>query len=588
MVASMIPRVSMAILLVVAAVALCAAQNADPGVRTSFRVRYVGRDGIYLEGGRNAGLAEGMKLVIRRKPGAIASNTAANSSGSMPNSDEEPGIVAHLTVMAVADNSAACHLDSVQQPIVVGDLATLARDDVEKLVDEKVLSNTRQYPAVVSFTEGDPMEEELRAAVPRPPSPAVNQSSGRIGFDYSGTVNHGQFGGTSSLLGMVVHADITRIGGTYWNLSGYWRGSLQKNSYAGQPTIQDLLNRTYHMSLTYANPNSAWVAGFGRMYLPWASSLDTIDGAYVGRKLSKRMTAGLFAGTTPDPTSWTYDPNRRITGSFVNWDGGTYDGFKYSTTAGLGLSMLGWRTDRPFVFTENTYSYKRIFSLYSAIEADRPRTDPSLSPVGPGIGHSYTSVSVQPTPRLTFELNHNYFRDVPTFDPQLIGTGLLDKYLFQGFSGGVRAQLPRHLTLYTNVGRSTSSHDSKSSWNTMFDLAKDRIWWGLRVDLRYSRFNSAFAQGSYRAIGASREFGDGFRLEVQGGSQSFTSPLTSDHGSRFFNSNLDYAIRTHYFLEGGFTVQRGGFETYDQWHFTLGYRFDNRHPKKEAFNAAKP
>ncbi len=583
----MIRRVSMAILVLAGLARLCTAQAPDQGVRTSFAVRYVGRDGVYLEGGRNAGLAEGMKLVIRRKPGAPTNAPAADNSNRAPS--DEPGVIAHLTVMAVADNSAACHIDSVHQAIVVGDSATLERDDAEKLVDEKVLSNTRQYPAIVSFTEGDPMDEEVRAAVPRPPSPAVNRASGRIGFDYSGTVNHGQFGSTSSLLGMVVHADITRIGGTYWNLSGYWRGSLQKNSFTGQQTIQDLMNRTYHMSLTYANPNSAWVAGFGRMYLPWASSLDTIDGAYFGRKLAKRTTAGVFAGTTPDPTSWTYDPNRRIAGSFVNWDGGTYDGFKYSSTVGLGLSMLGWRTDRPFLFTENTYSYKRVFSIYSAVEADRPRTDPSLPAVGAGIGHTYTSVSVQPTSRLTFELNHNYFRDVPTFDPQLIGTGLLDKYLFQGFSGGVRAQLPEHLTFYTNVGRSTSSHDTKSSWNTMFDLAKDHIWrTGLRVDLRYSRFNSAFAQGSYRALGMSREFGDGLRLEVQGGSQSFVSPLTRDNGSRFFNSNLDVAIRTHYFLEGGFTLQRGGFENYDQWHFTLGYRFDNRHPKREAFNAAKP
>lgn len=573
------------IFLLAGAVTLCAAQTAERTVHTSFRVRYVGRDGIYLEGGRKVGLAEGMKLVIKRKPGAAGANASASGTPQ----DDEPGIVARVTVISVADNSAACQIVSSTRAIVVGDVATLDQGDVARLVDKQVLGNTRQYPAVVSFTEGDPMDEEVRAAVPRPPSPEVNRASGRIGFDYSGTINHGQSASSSSLAGLVLRADIARINGTYWGLSGYWRGSLQRNSSTAQATLQDLLNRTYHLTLTYANPNSPWVAGIGRMYLPWASSLETIDGGYFGRRFSKRVTAGIFAGTTPDPTSWTYDPNRRIAGSFVNWDGGTYDGFKYSSTFGLGVSTLVWQIDRPFFFTENSYSYKRVFSIYSAIEADRPRTDPSLPAVGAGLGHSYLSVRVQPFPRLTLELNHNYFRDVPTFDPQLVGTGLLDKYLFQGFSGGARVELPRHFTFYTNVGRSSSNHDSKSSWNALFDLTKSRIWrTGLRVDVRYSKFNSAFAQGSYRAVAVSRDFGDAFRLEVQGGTQSYVSAFTSDNGSHFFNSNLDVAVRAHYFLEGGFTVQRGAFENYDQWHFTLGYRFDNRHHKKEAFSATKP
>jgi hypothetical protein len=53
---------------------------------------------------------------------------------------------------------------------------------------------------------------------------------------------------------VVLRADVTRINGTYWNVHGYWRGRLNTTSAPSQPTIQDLLNRTYHMGLTYANP----------------------------------------------------------------------------------------------------------------------------------------------------------------------------------------------------------------------------------------------------------------------------------------------------------------------------------------------
>ena len=62
-------------------------------------------------------------------------------------------------------------------------------------------------------------------------------------------------------------------------------------------TIQDSLNKTYTMQLYYDNPASRWVAGVGRLYLPWAVSLDTVDGGYFARKFPLRNTTGPTAGT---------------------------------------------------------------------------------------------------------------------------------------------------------------------------------------------------------------------------------------------------------------------------------------------------
>ena len=154
--------------------------------------------------------------------------------------------------------------------------------------------------------------------------PEINRARGRIGFEYGGLQFAGPGGGNTTQLGLVLRADVTRIGGTYWNLDGYWRGRLDSRNNSSAPqTVNDLINRTYHLGVTYSNPNSHWVAGVGRLYLPWASSLDTIDGGYVGRRLSPSVTAGIFAGSTPDPSSWDYNPNRRIAGSFINFEGGT-------------------------------------------------------------------------------------------------------------------------------------------------------------------------------------------------------------------------------------------------------------------------
>ncbi len=75
------------------------------------------------------------------------------------------------------------------------------------------------------------------------------------------------------------------------------------------------MNRTYHLGLYYQNPDSVVTMGVGRLFLPYAPSLSTIDGGYFGYKFSQHMTAGVFGGSTPDPTSWSYNPNQRIAGN---------------------------------------------------------------------------------------------------------------------------------------------------------------------------------------------------------------------------------------------------------------------------------
>ncbi len=418
----------------------------NPDLRTAFRVKYVAQDAAYLDGGRAAGLSEGMKLVVRDLPnsGAVAAEGADSAVA---------GDVAELEVLSVAETSSVTEIRSPKRPVKVGDLAYLSSADQQTLVEKNALSATRKYPAVVSFTENDTLDDEARAEVPKPPLPSVNRARGRIGFDYIGVVSHDGSGMQSSNLGMVLRADITRINGTHWNVSGYWRGRFNSTS-AGPQTLQDLINRTYHLYTAYDNPSSSLVAGFGRMYLPWAPSLDTIDGGYFGRKLSRGVTAGLFLGSTPDPTSYSYAPNREIGGVFVNFEGGSYDNFRYTSTSGGGLKTLKWSPNRPFLFFENGIFYKRVFSIYQSAQVDSQPGYDYQNPDGTtahqggtgfGLGRSFTTIRIQPHPRVEFSFNHTYFRDLPTFDPNLIQTGLLDKYLMQGFSAGTRVEIYKQI-----------------------------------------------------------------------------------------------------------------------------------------------
>jgi hypothetical protein len=545
-------------------------------VRTEFHVKYVNGSNVYIDAGRDAGLEEGTKVVLKQEPAKADDNDAP----------VQPGIVAKLTVVSLASSSAVCQVDETTRDLAVGDLLTLPQAEVEHLVAKNAIGNTRMYPMIVSFSEGDPLDEEARDAIPHPPLPEINQARGRIGFDLSTLHGLGPNGFSSTVIGMVARADITRMGGTHWNLNGYWRGRVQTHGSRTQSSIQDLIYRTYQMGLTYVNPQSHWTAGIGRLYLPWASSLEVIDGGYVARSMSTKSILGLFMGSTPDPTAWNYDPKRKLSGGFVNFHGGNFDRFHYSSTEGAGVQLLGWSVDRPFLFSENDLSFKHVFSLYHSMQIDRPTVNPDSPAINFGVGQSLLSLRVQATPRIEFELQDTYFRDVPTYDASLVGTGLLDRYLFQGVSGGSRIQLPYRVTGYFSVGQSNASTDKKNSWNTMYGVTMSRIWkTELTVDARYSKFDSSFATGDYRTVTISRELGDRLRVNLQGGRQSFASSVSKDTGNYFGNFLVETNLGSRYFVESSFTTQRGGVDEYNQFTATFGYRFDNRSRERMAAHA---
>jgi len=567
-------RYSFLLLLVLSAL-VCHAQEMDPAAapaaapaRTDFHVKYVSGTSVYIDGGTSSGLAEGTELILRQK----TSLTDQQSAGTMI----EPGVIAKLKVISVASTSAVCEVEATKRDLAEGDMLSLPDTEIKKIVDKDAVGNSRHYPMVISFTDGDPMDEEVRDNVPRPPLPEVNEMRGRFGFDMSTIQSLGAGGGSVTEYGTVVRADFTRIFGSHWNLNGYWRGTFEHDPAATQ-SIQDVMNRTYLMSLSYINPDSSWAASIGRMYIPYASSLETIDGFYLGYKTSSTTDVGMFAGSTPDPSAWDYNPQNRIGGMFFNMHGGSWDTFHYSSTFGGGVQLTKWAVNRPFLFTENDFSFKKIFSVYHSMQLDKPTANPGEPSLGLGIGQSLLSLRVQVHPRLTLDLTDTYFRDVPTYDPLLVGTGLLDKFLFQGLSGGASLQLPYHLVGFFSLGESSDSTDKKDSLNELFGLSVTQIWkTGFGADVRYSKFDSAFASGTYRTLSLNRHIGERFQLDLMGGKYDYSSSLAASSNSYFVNTLFDVDLGAKMFIQSAFTTQRGGTTNYNQWTNVLGYRFDNR------------
>lgn len=548
------------------------AQSAAPPQKpTVFRIKYLADSSVYIDAGRNADLQEGMKLtVVAAPPDGVASDGVRFRG--YPH-------IAELNVISVADSSAVCDVLSAAGDLQVGQFAYLAPQSAET---RQLAENAREadnYPIVVAFTSGDPVDEELRASKVQDSiyeSP-VGVMRGRFGFSYGGIQESGI---NSTQYGMVIEADMTHIAGTYWNFAGFWRGNLNKSSSAlpgaGTATLTDLINRTYTLGFTYQSPYSPLTVGIGRLYVPWAPSLSTIDGGYFGRRVGNFFTVGAFAGSTPNPTSWSYNPDQRMAGTFINYERGDFDHLHLLSTSGIAITSIQWRVARQFLFFENTLNWKRYISVYSSLQADAARTSPLVNGGSnpTGISQTYNSVHFQPVKLIGFGVNYNYFRNLPTFDPSLIGTGLVDKYLFQGFSGDVRVDLPQHIALYASLGRSKATTDKKNSLNQAYGLTFANIArTGLFLDLHYSKFDSDFGSGQYESISLSKSLTDTLHLQVLGGDQKFNSSFSTNTNAKFVNGTIDYSFGRRYFVEGTIGWYQGTSLNYTQWSGTLGYRF---------------
>jgi len=529
-------------------------------VQMGFKVKYVAEGVAYLAGGRGAGLEEGMVLIVPE----------SKKSGRLITAGEATGEVAELQVLSVAETSAVTEVHDAKRSLRPGDWAYLSVAETSAVIEARAAGKKGGVVGNwITVEQGDGFIARAPQVQPR----EEQRVRGRIGLDYSGISGST---GSSSQVGLVVRSDITHIAGTHWNLEGYWRGRVTKQSEFEENSLRTVLNKTYTMQLYYDNPDSKWVAGFGRLWLPWANSLDVIDGGYFGRKVARGVIVGAFAGSNPDPTSFRYSPNQRMAGSFVNFEGGSSESFRYTSTAGIALTTVKWRLDRPFVFLENGVSYKNSISVYHSLIADAPQglTTNGITP-GPGISRSYLTLHYQPTRRVAFDVYHNYFRDVPTAATALIGTGLVDKLLYQGVSFGVRVQPVKHLWLYTTLGRSDRTGDVRRSLNQMYGLTIEEIGHtGLRADMRYSKFDSSFGSGDYKLLTLSRHLGDRMMWDAQFGNQRLVSPFSQNQTSDFVDSSFDVNLWGKSFLQSGYTFVHGDQLSYKQWYMSLGWRFD--------------
>ena len=109
-------------------------------MRTSYQVKQIAAGAVYLDGGSNDGLKEGMHLKVSR---------LAAGEAQMRRKD-----VGEITVIAVASISAVCEVKDPSKPLQVGDTAELSTEDTQAIQLVRTSKSIRHVAQTVSFCGG--------------------------------------------------------------------------------------------------------------------------------------------------------------------------------------------------------------------------------------------------------------------------------------------------------------------------------------------------------------------------------------------------------------------------------------------------
>ncbi len=97
--------------------------------------------------------------------------------------------LADVRIFSVADTSSAAEIVTSREDLTVGDIAYLDIQSVHLRETKSDAAESENYPVVMTFSYGDPLDEEVRAAKASVVAPPIeNQIRGRLGFDVGKSV----------------------------------------------------------------------------------------------------------------------------------------------------------------------------------------------------------------------------------------------------------------------------------------------------------------------------------------------------------------------------------------------------------------
>ncbi len=363
----------------------------------------------------------------------------------------------------------------------------------------------------------------------------------------------------------------SEIGGTPFDFNVDLRPRRTYRTHADGTTEEFGSHRLYSLM-------GAWNGGpvriaAGRQANPSLGPVSLFDGVLAEYRTG-RVAAGLFAGTEPDPTDYTFDDVTRDYGVYAQGTSApaaktrwwVYGGYLASTTDGEINRDTGYVSGRLQRGGFSGY-------LYQQVDVNRGwrKTAEGTSVTWSG---SYLSLRYRWTSGFSVQGGLDNRRNVLVYRDFVTPQTNFDDEYRQGYWGGLEWRPQRWLV---GIEARSSSSDSAGSAEayTLSLGALGMTSVGLDVRLRATHYTGPWVEGDLAALSVSLDLGSHVRLDVHGEGRDETILTMFDESTRVtsIGAGLEAQAGRRTFVTAAYDRTSGGDEDNDQLYTGLTFRF---------------
>ena len=521
---------------------LAAAPGNGPAA-ASHRITYLTTSTAYIDAGRDEGIVAGARVEVVRK-GVV---------------------VGLLRVTDVSSHRAACAIESSSADLAMGDTV---RFEAVALPDE---------PAPVVA----PVRAEAGAAAGE--APLARQESwarrmglrGRIGVRYLTVLDQSGFGGDVSQPSADIRVDGRQVGGKPIDMQVDVRARHTVQTVSDGSEYNDGEARVYRLNAAWTSPRHHVRVTGGRQFSSALTSVSTFDGVQAEYDRA-RWGTGLFAGTQPSATDYSFSTDIEEYGAFVRFRSAPRTSVNWEAAAAAIGSYEGGKINREYLSLVGRANSARASGMIQQdIDINRGwRHDAE------GSSTSLTSTFLTGRYRLTkmvdVDAGYDNRRDVRVYRDFVSPETQFDDDYRRGVWGGFGLRFAQRY----RVGLSARSSGGGSAGDAM---SYTGLFTAGRVTpahldfrLRSARYENDRSTGWMHSLSAGIAVGAMWNFELYGGvrDDAGRTPSTPDVHTSWFGANVDMGLGRNWYVNvSGEHNGTSGAESYHQIYSSVSYRF---------------
>lgn len=514
---------------------------------STFVIKYISAENVYLNGGKADGLKVGDRLTV---------GCGVDCS-------------CELEIVFVADHSASCKMLTQPCDLIAGDKAMLSYSVPADTVALPVISVDSALPPKTA-------PERALSSISYADQP-IAHLSGSMFLQYytiddrnSSNLDFSQLTGRLSM-------KARHLFGQPLTLGIRTRGRYdQRQREFGEVPQKGWVNRVWELSLSYDDPRSRISFQAGRISPRRIGSAGYLDGALLETRVTENIRIGFFGGIEP---KWAYADgvlSMNKTGAYVTvLRGEPGKAYLEQSIAGVGEYFAG-TVSRELLISQGRIQTGNRWSLFHTIEFDinrswrKDKTDKSLS-----LSSLYMVSYYRFSSAIRFGLSYDNRTNYWTLETRSLVDSIFDDRLRQGARAQLDLRLPlRVQTSYSFGFREREGDSDPTLTHSVYVNRSGLIRRTITASVQWSSFDGPFEQGrNYSA-----QVGDYLLPQVYASVSygGYEYGLTTENVWRrnhriSLSTQVDFARR--YSLSGSIEFDNGDDLKGTRFLTELGYRF---------------